>query len=82
VRVLYLLVAVLFAVDADDGGGGVVLLGSVVNEFLLHDGVIFELGGLVDAAVEGACARSVTGLSVGLAEHILTLDSGNVTVVS
>lgn len=52
----YLLVAVLFSVDSNDLSGGIVMLCGVVEEFLLHDSVVFQVSWLIDSSVEGAGA--------------------------
>lgn len=68
--------------NTDNLGNSLVFLSGMVNKLRLHDGVVFKVGGLITAFVEGVSLRSKTSHTVGLSKNNLTLNTLNVSSVT
>lgn len=67
---------------ANNLSGGLVGLLGVVQVFLFHNSVVLKVCWLINTSVEGLGAGSITSLSVGLSEHVFTLNAGNVASIA
>jgi hypothetical protein len=83
-RETYLFVEVLASGDTDELSGGFDFVGSagVVDELLLHGGVVLEVGWFLHAANKGLGARCITGLAIGFTVYILRLDTWDIASVT
>lgn len=67
---------------SDDLGGGLKLSLRGLDELALEGGVVLDVSGLVDAAVDGTSGGLIRNLSVGLSIDVFALNSREVTTVA
>ena len=78
----YFLILILLSLHTHNLSSGLMVLSSMVDVLSLECSLEFDVWVKVDASGELVSTGSVTGLSVSLPKHVLTLNAWHVTTIA